>query len=144
MMRQSNSLFLVEDHPVMRDALAFLIDAQPDLTLCGAAASAEEALERLPGGADLVLVDVSLPGMNGLEFVRRVSEQWPGLPCVVLSGHAAERYAEPAHAAGAAAYVMKDNADAVVSTIHAVLAIGGGDGRGSNGEVALQAPEPPL
>jgi DNA-binding NarL/FixJ family response regulator len=143
MMRQSNSLFLVEDHPVMRDALVFLIDAQPDLTICGVAASAEEALERLPGGADLVLVDVSLPGMNGLELVRRVSAQWPGLPCVVLSGHSADRYAEPAHAAGAAAYVMKDNADAVVSTICAVLAIGGGDGRWIHGEVALQAPEPP-
>lgn len=104
----------------MQEALTVLINAQPNFSVCGTAGSAEEALEQLPGSADLVLVDVSLPGMTGLELVRQVRSRWPNLRCLVLSGHSADRYAEPAKQAGAVDYLMKGNAVALIEAIDAI------------------------
>ena len=117
-------IFIVEDHRVMRDSLILYIGRTPWLEVCGAVASAEEALVQLPeSGADLVLVDISLPGMNGIDLIKQLRRQLPALPCLILSGHVEERYAGPAAEVGAVGYVMKDDADALIAKIQQVLEI---------------------
>ena len=106
----------------MRESLVMYLDVEPDLEVCGAVESAEEALAQvfaLP--VDLMLVDVSLPGMNGIDLVRHLHIRQPDLLCLIVSGHDEGRYAAPAREAGAVGYVMKDSADAVIEAIRNVL-----------------------
>jgi DNA-binding NarL/FixJ family response regulator len=117
----AHSIFLIEDHPVMRSGLEMFVRGQEGLELCGSAGSAEEALDRLPCGADLVLVDVSLPGMSGIHLIREVRARWPELRCLVLSGHSVSRYAEAAQEAGAIDYVMKGDAGLLRAAIERAL-----------------------
>ena len=104
-------IYIVEDHPVMRQAYADVIALEADLELCGAAGSAEEALAVLeaPGPAvcDVLIVDVSLPGMSGLELVKRLQAIRPDLPALVISGHGSAVFEAEALRAGARAYVSK-------------------------------------
>ena len=97
-------IYIVEDHPFMREMLRDYLACLPDLeaTVCGEANSGEAALEGLADvEADLVLVDVSLSGMSGIEFVEAAQERQTGLCCVMLSGHGEATYARQALAAGA-------------------------------------------
>ena len=115
-------LFIVEDHPLMRETLTEYLALEPDVEVCGQAASGEEALRLIPESAcDLVLVDVSMPGMSGIEFVRQLRQLVPGQHCLMLSGHAEKVYVEAALAAGAQGYVMKGDPDAMVTAIRRVL-----------------------
>lgn len=101
-------IFIVEDHPLMRSMLKEFIEALPDLEVCGATRTGEEALEHLAiASADLVLIDVSLPKMSGIELVGEVKQRWPHLPCLMLTGHQEITYVERAVAAGASGYVIK-------------------------------------
>jgi DNA-binding NarL/FixJ family response regulator len=101
-------IFIVENNPLMRETLIEFIELQPEFEVCGATEGAEEAL-RVVGGADpdLVLVDMSLPGMNGAELAGALRKSLPGLPCLMLSGHGESAYVEVALAAGARGYVLK-------------------------------------
>ncbi len=101
-------IYIVEDHFVMRTMLKEFVEALPDLEVCGTAGSAEEALAD-PGKleADLLLVDVSLPGMSGIDFVRELKTTQPSLPCLMLTGHEQPAYVDQALAAGAVGYVIK-------------------------------------
>jgi DNA-binding NarL/FixJ family response regulator len=114
-------IFIVEDHDWAREALASLLRLEPDLEVCGTASSAEDALESLPSGCDLVLVDIGMRGMSGLELIRTIRERWPDLRCVVLSGQPSAQYAAAAHEAGAAAYVEKGDAPTLLATIKGKL-----------------------
>lgn len=79
-------IFIVEDHPVMREMLGALLRQEPDFEVSGAAATAEEALERLAEkSADLLLVDVSLPKMSGIELVQEVQRRGLELRCLMLT-----------------------------------------------------------
>lgn len=120
-------LFIVEDHDWAREALAKLLDLEPDLEVCGTARSAEEALETLPGGCDLVLVDLHMGGMSGLDLVRLVKERWPDMICLVLSGHPAAHYASAARAAGSIGFVEKGNAPALLEAIRNAWGNGSAD-----------------
>jgi DNA-binding NarL/FixJ family response regulator len=101
-------VFIVEDHPAVRKMLRQFIRRTEGLALCAEADSAEAALEQIPAsGAQLVLVDVSLPGMDGIELIRILHERYPHLLSLVLSGHDESVYAVPALRAGARGYVMK-------------------------------------
>lgn len=124
--RMPLQIYLVEDHPVMREAYAGLIGAEDDLSLVGTAASAEEALRDLPAlGLDLLVTDLSLPGADGFELTRRVRAQRPDLPVLVVSVHDEAAYVDLAHAAGATAYLSKDGLAATLApTVRAVLARG--------------------
>ncbi len=102
-------LYIVEDHPVFRMGLVSMVQAEPDLRVCATAASAEEALENLSGAMDLVIVDVSLPGMSGLDLVRELVRRDPDRRVLVLSMHDEAQFAERAVRAGAAGYLMKDS-----------------------------------
>lgn len=109
----------------MRGMLCEAVERQPGCTVCGAAESAEQALAELPGaGIDLVLVDVSLPQMSGVELVRALREQLPDLVCLMVSGHVEASYAEQAIAAGASGYVLKGRPRDLGAAITTVLAGG--------------------
>lgn len=104
------TLFLVEDHPVFRIGLQRLIDAEPDLRVAGSAETGDEALDALEElDVDLVVVDLSLPGMDGLELVQALRQRAPEQAIVVLSAHPQERFALQAARAGAMGYLNKES-----------------------------------
>ncbi|HMB91975.1 MAG TPA: response regulator transcription factor [Rhodothermales bacterium] len=103
-----HQIFIVEDHPIMRQAYANVLDREPDLDLCGTSASAEEALETLKEvSCDLVVVDVSLPGMDGLAFTERFLKMKPETLVLIISGHDEAVLGDRARRAGARAYLTK-------------------------------------
>ena len=120
-------VLLVDDHVVVRDGLAQLIRGEPDLDVCGEAASAEEAIAAVTRlNPDLAIVDISLGGANGIELIKNIKAVRPALPVLVLSMHDESHYAERALRAGASGYVMKREArDRIMEAIRTVLS--GGD-----------------
>ncbi|HEU6449151.1 MAG TPA: response regulator transcription factor [Verrucomicrobiae bacterium] len=101
-------IFIVDDHPMMRQGLAALIGAEKDLSVCGEAENAECALDAIgPNKPDLVLADISLPGKNGLELIKDFQSVQPGLPVLVISMHDETLYAERVLRAGGRGYIMK-------------------------------------
>ncbi len=121
--RKPYKIFVVEDHLVMREAYRVIIESAPELDLCGAAASAEEALEKLDAlECDLVVTDFRLPGLNGADLIRRIHAVQPALPAIVISAHEEEAFVLAAREAGASAVIGKRNlVDTFVPTILAVL-----------------------
>lgn len=117
-------ILIVDDHPMMRDGLAALITAQPDLAVCGQAADARAALQAVEARRpDLVLLDISLPGKSGLEAIKDMQAFAPGLAILVLSMHEESLYAERVLRAGARGYVMKqEGGQRIMEAIRVVLA----------------------
>lgn len=102
--------------------LARLLSKTEDMEVVAIARTAERALQELPEHElDLVLVDVALPEMNGISLVAMLHEEYPDLPCLMLSGHALAHYVNRALQAGARGYVLKDNSREIVSSIRHVL-----------------------
>jgi DNA-binding NarL/FixJ family response regulator len=115
-------IFVVEDHEVMRAMLKALIARQPGMELCGDAETAPNALAAIPACApDLVLVDVSLPGMSGIDLVERLRTEQPGLPALVLTGHDEAVYAGQALDAGARGFMMKGDPFAIMTAAQSIL-----------------------
>ena len=116
------SILLVEDHATLASVLVRLLMTTKDLQITSVATSAEDALQELPlQRFDMVLVDVSLPQMNGISLVGMIRDQYPNLPCLMLSGHALAHYKNRALEAGARGYILKDNAKAIIEGIRRVL-----------------------
>ena len=119
------TVFLVEDQTLMRESMHAYLNAEDDLHVIGVAEDAESAIDALEDLApDLVLIDVSLPGMSGIELLRTLREQSPKPQCLMLSGHVEQTYIEAARQAGARGYVMKGKPDEYLDAIHAILAGG--------------------
>jgi DNA-binding NarL/FixJ family response regulator len=116
-------VLLVDDHPIVRHGLGLLIEQEDDLTICGETESAVETLDCIDKvSPDIVLVDISLRGSNGLELTKALKETRPELPVLVLSMHDESLYAERALRSGARGYVMKqESADTVLDAIRTVL-----------------------
>jgi DNA-binding NarL/FixJ family response regulator len=119
----AHDIFIVDDHPVMRRGYAYLVDAEMDLSVCGESGNAIKALEQIPETEpDLVIADLSLGGMSGLELIKRIQSNWPDLPVLVVSMHDESLYADRALQAGARGYIMKSEAEAeVVKAIRRLL-----------------------
>ncbi len=122
-MKRKKTVFIVDDHPIMRDGISQLIEQQPDLQVGGSASSAPEALNALAAAApDLLLVDISLAGMSGIDLIKIVRKRQPRLPVLVLSMHSEDLYAERAIRAGARGYVMKHaSAATLLAAVRRVL-----------------------
>ncbi|MBU6402778.1 MAG: response regulator transcription factor [Verrucomicrobia bacterium] len=106
--KKRTRILVVDDHPIMRQGLAQLIELEPDLTVCGEAESASHALAALDlRRPDLVLLDISLPDKNGLELIKDIQAIRPGLAVLVISMHDESLYAERVLRAGGRGYIMK-------------------------------------
>lgn len=104
------AVLLVDDHPMIRRGIADLINAEPDLAVCGEAGTMQEAMALAQKSKpQLVIVDVSLNGNNGIELMKNLSTRWPGVPILAYSMHDEAIYAERALRAGAKGYVMKES-----------------------------------
>ncbi len=118
-----STLLIVEDNAILADTLATFLRNPGGLAVAAVVPSAEAALEMLPRlTVDLVIVDVSLPGMSGIELVAMLREQYPTLPCLMLSGNKQAHYIQNALAAGAKGYVVKDNAVTLLAAVKRILA----------------------
>jgi DNA-binding NarL/FixJ family response regulator len=120
---QPGRILLVDDHPIVRFALARLMSQERDLTVCGEAGTAEEALKAIPAcHPNIVLVDVSLGDSDGIELTRAIHTMDPALPVLVLSMHDEAAYAQRAATAGASGYVMKQEApETILEAVRTVL-----------------------
>ncbi len=126
---QKLRVFLADDHGVLRSGLRLLIDAQPDMHVIGEAADGQEAVERVAeladqdggggagaggagqGGVDVVVLDIGMPRLSGLEALRRIKEAHADLAVLILTMHASEPYLFQVIQAGGAGYVLKQTAD---------------------------------
>jgi DNA-binding NarL/FixJ family response regulator len=123
--QQKYKVFLVDDHPVLRQGLGRLIDDQPDLAMCGDAESPVEAMRLLPAAKpDVVIVDLTLKGGDGLELCKQIRDRFTTLPILVVSMHDESLYAERALKAGARGYVMKQEPQEIVMTALRTVAKG--------------------
>jgi DNA-binding NarL/FixJ family response regulator len=120
---KKSQIVIVDDHPIVRQGLAEMINQEPDLAVCGTAEDVHRGLdtiERLK--PDLVIVDVSLKGSNGIELLKNIKIRFPRMLVLVLSMHDESLYAVRALRAGAAGYIMKQEAtDRVLTAVRRVL-----------------------
>lgn len=116
-------ILIVDDHPLMRKGLALMFDAEQDLEICAQAENAEQTLRLLEAiDPDLAIIDISLPGMSGLELIKHTLAIKPDLAVLVISRHDEVLYAERAIRAGARGYVMKLEAgEVIVKAVRRIL-----------------------
>jgi DNA-binding NarL/FixJ family response regulator len=119
-------VFIVDDHPIMRRGYTALINREADMEVCGEAGSAPEALSQIAQlKPDIVVADIGLEGMSGIEMLKHLKTQDPQIPVLIVSMHDESLYAERALAAGARGYIMKSVADTVVTTAIRQIVQGG-------------------
>jgi DNA-binding NarL/FixJ family response regulator len=123
------TVFVVDDHPLLRQGLALLINQQQDLEVCGEAEEAQAAMQAIgKKRPDILIVDISLSGPDGLDLLKTIRASYPDLPVLILSMHDEAIYAERALRARANGYIMKQEAtEKVLVAVRRIL----------NGEVYL-------
>jgi DNA-binding NarL/FixJ family response regulator len=119
-------VFVVDDHPLVRDFIRHLINLQPDLTVCGEAEQAAQAMRGIAESeADLAIVDLTLKDSHGIDLLKDLNLQFPYLPVLVLTMHDESIFAEHALRAGAKGYINKEEpAPKILAAIRKVLAGG--------------------
>jgi DNA-binding NarL/FixJ family response regulator len=122
--RNKRTVLIVDDHPIVRQGLAQLINQEADLLVCGQAEDAHEAIQAIRQlNPNMVIVDISLKDTSGVELIKDLKVQFPDLPVLTLSMHDEAVYGERALRAGARGYIMKQEAtEKVVTAIRRVLA----------------------
>jgi DNA-binding NarL/FixJ family response regulator len=122
--RQRARILLVDDHPLVRERLAEIINREPDLTVCGEAEDRHEAIAAIPAKRpDLAIVDLTLKNSDGLELIKDIRVRWPKVRMLVVSMYDESLYAERAIRAGALGYITKQEATRkILVAIHRVLA----------------------
>lgn len=120
---EKSKILIVDDHPMIRQGLASLIDDQPDLVTCGQAEDAPEALKAISETKpDIVVLDISLKSSSGIELMKSIKAQYPKLPVLILSMHDEDLYAERALRAGSMGYIMKSEAsEKLLTAIYHIL-----------------------
>jgi len=115
-------IILVDDHAIVREGIRRIIDDTSGITICSEASTGEEALELIKTEKyDLVILDISMPGKNGLQTLKEIKKYNEKLPVLMLSMHAEEQYAMRAIKAGASGYLTKESAsDQLVSAIRKI------------------------
>jgi DNA-binding NarL/FixJ family response regulator len=119
-------LLVVDDHPIFRDGLAGLLATMPDVDVIGAVSTAEEALSHIAASpADVVLMDINLPGASGVEATRRVFESAPRTAVLMVTMVDDDDSVYAALAAGARGYILKDaSAEEITAAVRTVAAGG--------------------
>lgn len=119
-------VMLVDDHRLVRTGLRRVLAEAADMDVIAEASSGEEALELMRGKTpDVVLMDINMPGIGGLEATRRIVQKYPGVKVIVVTMHLEEPYPSRMLGAGASGYVSKDSAaDEVIAAIRRVWAGG--------------------
>jgi len=115
-------ILLADDHTVMRSGLRLLLERQPNLTVVGEASDGRETV-RLAGqlSPNVVVLDIAMPNLNGIEAARQIGTANPDIAIVILSMHSDESYVIRALKAGARAYLLKDSAEGdLIAAIHAI------------------------
>lgn len=103
------SVLIVDDHAIVRSGLSGFLSVQPDIEIVGEAASGEEAIRQVQDTIpDVVLMDLAMPGIDGVEATARVREISPRTQVIVLTSHHGDEFIFPAIRAGALSYVLKD------------------------------------
>jgi len=122
-MAQNKQVFLVDDHPLVREWLTNLINKRPDLRVCGEAGTAPEALQKIGElQPDIAIVDLTLANGSGIELIKDIQTQHPKVAVLVLTMHDETVYALRALRAGARGYIMKAEATKkVIQAIRTVL-----------------------
>lgn len=116
-------VLIVDDHELVRLALKTVIEEEPDLTVVGEACTADEALIALESAeADVVLLDLRMPGMPGVKACEEICARWPGVRVVVLTSYDEDEEIFGVLSAGAAGYLMKDSSpDSVLQAIRSAV-----------------------
>jgi len=116
-------VLVADDHAVVREGIKQIIAETADMVVAGEAADGWEVLEKARGGDyDVVVLDISMPGKGGIEILKELKRERPGVPVLILSMHPEEQYALRAIRAGASGYVTKESApDELVAAIRKVL-----------------------
>ncbi len=117
-------ILLADDHTVMRNGLRLLLERQPNLKVIGEAADGREAVTMAAAeDPDVVVMDIAMPHLNGVEAARQIVNQNGRIAVVILSMHSDESYVIRSLKAGARAYLLKDSAEAdLIEAIHAISA----------------------
>jgi len=117
------NIFLVDDHPLVREWLTNLLNQQPDFSVCGETGHAPEALQLIAAAKpDIAIVDLTLASGSGLDLIKNLKAGQPGVAVLVLSMHDEMLYAERALRAGASGYIMKSEAtQQVIQAVRTVL-----------------------
>ncbi len=120
---KKNRVLLIDDHPIVRQGLALLIDREADLSVCGEADGAHSAFHAITTlRPDIVVLDISLSGPDGLDVLKEIRTNTANLPVLILSMHDESIYAERAMRAGANGYIMKQEAtEKVLVAIRRIL-----------------------
>jgi len=120
---EKKGVLIVDDHPLVREWLTTLIERQPDLTVCGEAATAAEAMQAVAASKpEVAIVDIALKDSSGIELIKDLTKVCPSLVVLVLSMHEESHYAERALRAGAQGYIMKrETTKKVIEAIRRVL-----------------------
>lgn len=117
-------VLVADDHPLLRSGLKYVLDQEPDFGSPGEAENSEQVLTRLEEQSwDAVVLDIGMPGRNGLETLSEIRKRRPRLPVLILSMHSEEQFAIRAIKAGASGYLTKNNAATeLVPAIRRILA----------------------
>ncbi len=116
-------VLVADDHAVVREGIKRIIEETADMVVAGEAVNGWEVLEKARGGDyDAVVLDISMPGKNGMEILKELKRERPGVPVLILSIHPEEQYAVRALRAGASGYVTKESApDELIAALEKVL-----------------------
>ncbi len=118
-------IFLVDDHLIVREGLKTLINAQPTMRVIGEASDGAEACERVLSDApDVVIMDITMPGMHGIQATEQIKRTCPAVRVLILSVHDDATYLRQTLAVGASGYILKHTA--ADSLIHAIQVVGSG------------------
>lgn len=118
-------VLLADDHATVREGLKLIIDAQSDMEVVGEAADGYKAIEQTQNlSPDVVVMDVSMPGLNGLKATQKVSELYPKVKVLALTRHKDDGYLQQLLRAGAAGYVLKQSPS--TELVHAIRAVAKG------------------
>ncbi len=125
MIEQRIRILLADDHPVLRAGLRALLNGEPDLNVVAEAGDGAEALRQIEiKRPDVVVLDLTMPGMSGLEALERITRQYPETRVLVLTMHADKNYIRHVVQAGGAGYILKSGADTELITAIRQVAAG--------------------